>query len=472
MHINNLNNCIYMKKYILGIIVLSIVGYGTYQIQKQFGLFDNANSNLASAIVSVSISNTQIPNCQSPYQLQQLQDKVHEIQRHMDAINPELASTTKVLASARVALQKAKKDEAAALKVYTVNKDVYVKKISASGLKINTLQAQIASSTSKLSASKLVTLKKTLDAVKKDYDTLSKTWDTISTSYSSAINTRTQMQSLVDVYVKIQNKLSDVNYKNSLSVELDAYTNPTTGFIALMKKKASCSAREISKGSYRTTCRDGIDNDGNGLTDCADSACSVDSQCTDVHYVGSTTVTTTTTVTTKTTGTTENQGSCSLSGYMDQSSCENATTYVSASCSDGLSGMQIDCESNGGTWDNGGIQSAGGVWTPSSDTGEQKDGQNNEIPLGTNTCADPDQMGNWKFGGSLFGFHVGNSVCGNTIGGCLGQYTATGIPNIARTTPGSYTATWTCSKEVPNCAPLTEDCRKDVNNGYDETSNN
>lgn len=325
-------------KYIITLLVLATLGIGTYTIQQKLGTSGFSKFNLASAISSTSTSTVVTPNCQSPYQVNQLITFASSTEVKLKNLPTELSSTTRVLNQYKNLLAKATSSELTAKKAY--DKNIGNKKITKTA------------------------------------------WNKIVSAYETAKKDTIKYRTLFSTYQRLEASLKDGSVKTRLTQELDIYTNPTTGLITLMKKKKVCPKYESSGASRSGLCADKIDNNMDGKTDCADSTCTADRQCVGVIHTEGGETTGGTNTNTNTTPTNPNGGTCSAGGYTDEASCVNATTYVSASCSDGISSMQGDCEQNGGSWDQGGEKNAGNVWTPGNDgNGTGVNNPNNEQEL-------------------------------------------------------------------------------------------
>jgi hypothetical protein len=241
--------------------------------------------NLASALLSSSASTTPtIPDCKSQYQIQK------------DITSVSSATFTSAQAKAKQAeLEYNTKKSTYAKRISDLNTGIYTQK---------TLLLKVPTQDKK----KRDTVTKALKKFQTDLQAVTVTW-----------------QKIVQAYV--DNPVVTLPSKEELTKQLDTFTNPTTGLIALMKKKKSCPAQESSgfANGNSAFCADNIDNDMKGKTDCKDAKCSLDVKCTgkDVNTTPGTPDTTTITLGNNSNTT---SGTCSDSQYTTKNSCEAIRT--------------------------------------------------------------------------------------------------------------------------------------------------
>jgi hypothetical protein len=379
-----------MKQKLLFVFTVGILSLGVYktgQILKVPGF--NIN-NTAAVYQPVP------PNCQSQFQIDSINNEITRINTKLSNLPNEIASTTKVLKANKILLDKAIVVENAAKKLQTSNE----LKLTTLKTKLEGINSAIATTTN---ATKLKTLKAQVVTVEKQI----KAADTVVTKSLTALNTATSkreaLEKIEQTLRPILNSLNSGDTERSLLRELDVNNNPTTGKLVLMKKKPACPSKEANGGSSELKCHDLVDNDMNGLLDCADTTCSRDNNCiarntfngeTGVYekelnfvsalchdgidnngnnlidcadndcrnelmcknLVG---------VGTGGNGTGGNDnnsdsgsGTCSDPQYTTQSACRNAVQYT---CDIGGYTDQYVCENNGGTWAPNGNSP---VWTP------------------------------------------------------------------------------------------------------------
>jgi len=331
-----------MKKYIIAILVLTILGFITYTLQQKFGLL--GTNNLASALGSAATS-----SCQTPQLLADLQSEADKIKAELASLPAYQTTLTKQLATAKTALTKAKTAEATIKKTYLTTADAYLNKLGAADTKIVTATNNLKKVTSATTAAQKTALTKALATAKADYTKIYTAYTEFQKKYKDAEQTRIQAESQVTALTTTQAKLKSGELKAELTAQLDSYTNPTTGAIAFAKKKPVCT----TVTTPTTT--------GKGITP--------------TKPYTSPTQTYTNTYTTQSGGTPDyvKTGTCSIGSYMDQSSCESATEWVPASCSNNgaYDSSPSECEMNGGTYTQGQDKNAGGTWTDTTPKNEK-----------------------------------------------------------------------------------------------------
>ncbi len=461
-----------MKKYIIGVIILAVLGFATYTIQQQFGV---GNFNLASVLDSTSTS-TPPNNCRTPLLVKQQETKIANINKSIAALATKITTLTKKSTIDNASLVKAKTAEATAVKAFDSFKLTYDTTLQKAQNDLQTLTTELASLTA---AGKSTTL------VRRKLATASSTVINLPQKYASleatAISTKSAREKLEQIVAKNKIDLAAVKVGGSERIALTNSLAAEKKVLADLNKKPVCLTKESNGAVTDALCKDGIDNDGNGATDCSDTTCSKNNACKSATKPTTPTNPSVPTISNSTTGSSDSTSVspayCSVRSsygdYVDKQSCESATEWDWGGCSSG-SYSQTQCLETGGVWTDPYERSLGGVWIdPSQPTDPMKavNYPDDEYQYGSNDSVEemankiPDCAPKEKV---RFGFVI-NGICqpSGSSGGCgLGYFKSN--EKIERgSRPGDSVLTWKCIYDDMKECHAEKSCSKLLSGGGD-----